>query len=64
MNLNYDYIYQLFIIVIDIMDKITILVAFITLFFVIRNWLNNRKQLKAIKILLDYSSKIQPQASH
>ena len=50
MNLNYDYIYQLFIIVIDIMDKITILVAFITLFFVIRNWLNNRKQLKAIKI--------------
>ena len=51
MNLNYDYIYQLFIIVIDIMDKITILVAFITLFFVIRNWLNNRKQLKAIKMI-------------
>ena len=34
----------------EIMDKITIVVAFITLFFVLRNWNNNKKQLKAIKI--------------
>ena len=34
----------------DFMDKVTIFVSFITLFFVFRNWNNNRKQLNKIPI--------------
>ncbi len=53
MNLEkYGYVYNWLIILIDIMDKITILVAFFKLFFVYKNWKNNKKQLKAIKIYL------------
>ncbi len=40
----------------EIMDKITIVVAFITLFFVLRNWNNNKKQLFMMLINLYINS--------
>ena len=39
--------------IIDLMDKVTIVVSFLTLFFVFKNWLNDKKKLDKIDIFFN-----------
>ena len=43
--------------IINFMDKITIVVSFATLFFVLKNYFKNKKQLEKIKIVFSHSDK-------